>query len=56
MYRLRGHLATLYNGINLVKVDILSIFDQVSIISSHKLKPVLLSPLDFKILPTKLET
>ena len=40
--------ATICNGINLVKIDILSILDQVSIISSHQLRPVSLSPLDLK--------
>ena len=56
MFQLRNHLAILHNGINLVKIDILSIFNQVSIISAQKLKLVLLNPLDLKSLPTKLET
>ena len=56
MFQLRSHLATLCNGINLVKIDILSIMDQVSIISSQKLKLELLNHLDLKSLLTKLET
>ena len=55
-FQFRSCLATLCNGINSVKIDILSILDQVSIISSQKLKPVLLYPLDLKSLLTKLET
>ena len=55
MFQLRSHLATLNNGINSVKIDILSILDNVSIISLQKLKPVLLNPLDLKSLLTKLE-
>ena len=56
MFQLRSNLATIHNGINWVKIDILSILDQVSIISSQKLKHVLLNPLDLKSLLTKLET
>ena len=56
MFQLRSHLATLCNGTNSVKIDIILILDQVSIISSQKLQPVLLNPLDLKSLLTKLET
>ena len=49
---LRSCLATLHNGINSVKIDILSMFYQVSIINSQKLEPVLLNPLDLKSLLT----
>ena len=56
IFQLRSCLATLCNGINSVKIDILSILDQVSVISSQKLKLVLLNPFDLKSLLTKLET
>ena len=56
MFQLRSHLATHHNGINSVKIDILSILNQVLVISSQKLKPALLSPLDLKSSLTKLET
>ena len=56
MFQLRSCLATLHNGINSVKIDILSILDQVSIVSSQKLKPALLNALDLGPLLTKLET
>ena len=51
-----SYLATLCNGINSVKVDILSILNQVLVISSQKLKPALLNPSDLKSLLTKLTT
>ena len=54
-FHLRSHLATLCNGMNSVKIDIISILDQVSIIISQKLKPVLLNLLDLISLLTKLE-
>ena len=56
MFQLRSYLATLCNGINSVKIDILSIVDQVSVISSKKFKLTLLNHLDLKSLLTKLET
>ena len=56
MFQLRSHLATLHNGINSIKIDILSILNQILVISSQKLKPALLNPLDLKSLLTKLET
>ena len=57
MFQLRSHFGTLLcNGINSAKIDILSILDQVLIISSQKLKPALLNPLDLKSLLTELET
>ena len=55
MFQLRSHLSTLHHGINSVKIDILSILDQVSIISWQKLKPVLCNQLDLKSVLTKLE-
>ena len=55
MFQLRSHLATLSNGINSVRIDILSILNQVSVISSQKLKPALLNTLDLKSLLTRLE-
>ena len=56
MLQSRSCLAPLCNRINSVKIDILSILYQVSIISSQKLKPVLPNPLNLKLLLTKLET
>ena len=53
---LRHHLVTLQNGINSVRIDILSISDHVSVTGSQKLKPILLSPSDLKLLLTKLES
>ena len=55
MFQLRSHLATLSNGINSVRIDILSILDQVSIISLQEMKPTLLCPSGLKLLPTRLE-
>ena len=56
MFQLRSHLVTLCNGINSIKIGILSILDQFSLISSQKLKLTLLNALDLKALLTKLET
>ena len=55
MFQLRSHLATLQSKINSVRIDILSILNHVSVISSQKLKPALLNPSDLKLLVTKLE-
>ena len=55
MFQLRSHLATLCNGINSMKIDILSILNQVLVFSSQKLKPALLNPLCLKSF-TKLDT
>ena len=55
MFQLRSHLATCKSGINSVRIDILSILDQVSVICSQKHTPTLLNPLDHKLLLTKLE-
>ena len=53
---LKHHLATPCSWINSVKIDILSILDQVSIISSQNLKLVFLYLLYLKSLLIKLET
>ena len=37
MFQLRSHLAALHNGIHSVKIDILSIINKVSVLSSHLL-------------------
>ena len=55
MFQLRIHTTTFHNGINSDKIDIPSILDQVSVISSQKLKSALLNPLYIKSLLTKLE-
>ena len=55
MFQLRSHLATLCNGINSVRIDILSILNQVLVISPQKLKHALLNPLDLKPLLTELQ-
>ena len=44
-----------YTGIHPLKIDILSILNHVSVISSQKLTPALLNPLDFISILTKLE-
>ena len=44
MVQLRSHLATLQNGINSVRIEVLSLLDQVLVISSQNLKPTLLNP------------
>ena len=54
MFQLRSHLATLQSGVNSVKIDILSILNQVLVISLQMLKPALLNPSDLKLLLTKL--
>ena len=56
MFQLRSCLATIHNGRHSVKIHILSILNQASVISSQKLKPDLLNPLDFISLLLKLET
>ena len=56
MFQLRSHLVTLHNGIHSVKIDILSILNHVLVISSQKLTPTLLNPLDLISLLIKLET
>ena len=56
MFQLSSHLVTLHNGIHSVKIDILSIFNQVLVISSKKLTPALLNPLNLIPLLAKLET
>ena len=56
MFQLIKCLVTLCSGIHLVKIDILSILIQVSVISSQKFMPALLNPLDLISLLIKLET
>ena len=56
MLQLRSSLATLCNGIHSVKIDILSILNQVLVISPQKLTPALLKPLDLISLLIKSET
>ena len=56
MFHLKCHLATLHKSVNSDQIDIISFLGQVSIISSQKLKPVLLNFLDLKSLLTKLES
>ena len=56
MFQLRSHLATLHNGLNSLRISILSIINHISVINSQKLAPVLLSPLDLTSLLIKLET
>ena len=46
----------LCNGIHSVRIDILSILNQVVVISSQKITPTLLNPLDVISLLIKLET
>ena len=55
MFQLRSCLAILQSGINSVRIDVLPILNQVSVISSQKLKLALLNPSDLKLLLTKLE-
>ena len=55
MFQLRRHLATLRSGINSVRIDILSILNQVLVISSQKLKPTRLNQSDLKLLLTQLK-
>ena len=56
MFQLKSCLATLHTWIHSVDIDILSILNQVSVISSQKLSPALLSPLDLISLLIKLKT
>ena len=56
MFQLRSHLVTLCNRINSLRTDILSIINQLLVISSQKLTPALLNPLDFMSLLIELET
>ena len=56
MLHLRSHLATLCNGLNSLWINILSIVNQISIISSHILNPALLSPHDLTSLLIQLES
>ena len=55
MFHLRSNLATLYGRIHCFNKDILSILNQISVMSSQKLTPALLNPLDLTSLPIKLE-
>ena len=55
IFQLRSNLATLQSGINSVRIDILSVLDQVSVINSQKLKPTLLNPSDLRLFLTKPE-
>ena len=56
MFQLRSHLATVQSRMYSVKrMDILSILDKLSVISSQNLKPTLLNPSDHKLLLPKLE-
>ena len=54
MFQLRSHLVTLHNGIH--SEDMLSILNQVSVISCHKPTTALLDPLNLISLLIKLET
>ena len=56
MFQLRSCSATLHNGIHSVRIDILSILNQVSVISSQMFTPALLNSLDLIWLLIKLET
>ena len=56
LFQFRSQLASLHNGLNSLRINILSIIHQVSVISSQKLTPALLSPHDLTSLLTKLET
>ena len=55
MFQLRICLVTLHNRIHSLKIDILSILYQVSVMSSQKLTPSLIKPLDLISLLIKLE-
>ena len=55
MFQLRSHIAVPCNGLHSVRIDILLILNQVSGISSQKLIPTLLNPLDLISLLNKLE-
>ena len=56
MFQSRSCLAIVHNGLHSIKIDILSILNQVSVISSQKLTPALLNPKDLISLLIKLET
>ena len=56
MFQYRSCLATLHNGLNSLRTSNLSIINQISVISSQKLTPTLLSPHDLTSLCIKLET
>ena len=56
MVQQRSTVATLCNGLHSFRVNILSIVNQISIISSQKLALALLSPCDLTTLPIKLES
>ena len=56
MFQLSNHLVTLWGGLNSLRTSILSIINQISVISAEKLTPALLSPLDLTSLLLKLET
>ena len=55
MFQLRSCLTTLHNGIHCLKIDILSILNQMSVICSQKLTLALLNPLDLTSLIIRLE-
>ena len=55
MFQLKSLLATLCNGTNSVRIDILSFLNQVLVKSSQKTKPALPNPSDLKLLLIKLE-
>ena len=55
MFLIRSQVATLQSRIKSVRVDIMSILDQVSVISSQTLKPTVLNPTDLKHLLAKIE-
>ena len=56
MFQLRCHLATLHNRIHSLKIDILPILNQISVINSQKLTPALSNSLDLTSLLIKLGT
>ena len=56
MLQSTSHPVILCNGIHSLKIDILSILNQISVISSQKLTPSLLTPLNLTSLLIKLET
>ena len=55
MFKLRSHLATPCIRLNSLRISILSVVNQISIISLQKLTPALLSPHDLTSLLIKLE-
>ena len=56
LFQLRSHLGTPQSRINSVRIGFLSILYQVSVISTQKLKPILLNPSVIKPILTKLES